>query len=200
MDRKKRLIIIQVSLLVVGIIILLITYSGNSIQKKELTSILNKDRKINDKNMEKNVFYNIEYSGVDLAGNRYILKSKKAIPNEANENLIQMEGVTSYFYFKDETTLIVKSDFGKYNNNTLDIEFKKNILAEYEKSSIQAQSARYSNSTGFLTVSDNVKVRDIQGSLVADKLIFDIKKQTLNIETFNNDRISVNVDTNEKRF
>ena len=111
-----------------------------------------------------------------------------------------MEGVTSYFYFKDETTLIVKSDFGKYNNNTLDIEFKKNILAEYEKSSIQAQSARYSNSTGFLTVSDNVKVRDIQGSLVADKLIFDIKKQTLNIETFNNDRISVNVDTNEKRF
>ena len=110
-----------------------------------------------------------------------------------------MEGVTSYFYFKDETTLIVKSDFGKYNNNTLDIEFKK-YLSRIWKSSIQAQSARYSNSTGFLTVSDNVKVRDIQGSLVADKLIFDIKKQTLNIETFNNDRISVNVDTNEKRF
>ena len=62
MDRKKRLIIIQVSLLVVGIIILLITYSGNSNQKKELTSILNKDRKINEKNIEKNVFYNIEYS------------------------------------------------------------------------------------------------------------------------------------------
>ena len=58
----------------------MITYSGNSNQK-ELTSILNKDRKINEK-IEKNVFYNIYTE--DLAYNRYIQKSV-AIPNEANK-------------------------------------------------------------------------------------------------------------------
>ena len=33
---------------------------------------------INIKN-EDDIFYNIEYSGLDLVGNRYILKSKEAI-------------------------------------------------------------------------------------------------------------------------
>ena len=55
-------------------------------------------------------------------------------------------------------------------------------------------------SQGFLKITDDVIVNDIQGDLVADKLLFDIKSQTLKIETFNDNRISVNVDTDEKRF
>ena len=111
-----------------------------------------------------------------------------------------MTGVTARFFFKDGTILKIISDFGEYNNNTLDINFKSNIKAEYGKSTLQAQYAEYSNSKGFLTISDNVIVNDIQGNLIADKLLFDIKSQTLKIETFNEDRISVNVDTDEKRF
>ena len=65
---------------------------------------------------------------------------------------------------------------------------------------MEAEYAEYSNSKGFLTVSDTVKVNDIQGSLLADKLLFDVKNQTLKIETFNDKRINVNVDTDEKRF
>ena len=34
-----------------------------------------------------------------------------------------------------------------------------------------------SNSQGFLTFTDNVIVNDLQGNLVADKLLFDIKSQ-----------------------
>ena len=198
LDRKKKLILIQFGLLVLGIMAILITYSGNdNTQKEDVISLKSKEK---IENPEGNAFYNIEYSGIDLAGNRYIIKSKKAIPKELNENFIQMEGVTSFFYFKDGTVLKINSDFGEYNNNTLDIEFKKNIKAEYEKSTIEAQSAKYSNSVGYLTVSENVKINDIQGNLLADKLVFDVKKQTLKIETFNNNRINVNVDTDEKRF
>ena len=201
MDRKKKLKSIQLGLLIVGTLILLITYSGYiNTQKKEFVSIKSDKKFEKSKNDTGNTFYNIEYSGIDLAGNRYIIKSRKAVPNKLNESLIQMEGVTSFFYFKDGTILKISSEFGRYNNNTLDIEFEKDIKAKYEKSTIEAQSAIYSNSKGFLTVSDEVKVNDIQGSLYADKLVFDIKKQTLKIETLNNDRISVNVDTDEKRF
>ena len=100
----------------------------------------------------------------------------------------------------DVEIMKIKSDYGEYNNITLDINFKSNIVAEYEESTLKAQYAEYSNSQGFLAVSDNVIVNDIQGNLVADKLLFDIKSQTLKIETFNDERISVNVDTDEKRF
>ena len=72
-----------------------------------------------------NLFYNIEYTGIDLAGNRYIIKSDKAESNLSNENLIDMSNVTAIFYFKDETVLKIKSDYGVYNNKNLDIKFKK---------------------------------------------------------------------------
>ena len=207
MERKKKIRIIQLCLLLIGIITLFVTYSDkiNFKNKDLLTRELNKEVENNmladkESDIEGNVFYNIEYSGLDLAGNRYIIKSNSAINNKLDSDLIDMTGVTATFYFKDGSILKIKSDFGEYNNNTLDINFKSNIIAEYGESTLKAQYAEYSNSKGFLTITDNVIVNDIQGNLVADKLLFDIKSQTLKIETFNDDRISVNVDTDEKRF
>tara|TARA_B100000963_G_scaffold158750_1_gene138143 strand:+ start:1006 stop:1623 length:618 start_codon:yes stop_codon:yes gene_type:complete len=205
MERKKRLKIIQFCLLSIGIITLIFTYSDKiNFNKKLISKEFKKEieNKIIDKNedIEGNVFYNIEYSGLDLAGNRYILSSKSAINNPLNEDMIDMTGVTATFYFKDGTILKIESEFGEYNNNTLDINFKSNIKAEYEESILKAQYAEYSNSKGFLKITDDVIVNDIQGNLTADKLLFDIKSQTLKIETFNENKISVNVDTDEKRF
>ena len=206
MDRKKKLRIVQLCLISIGILTLIFTYSDKiNLKKKSSTAQELKkeidDNMINNKeNANGNVFYNIEYSGLDLAGNRYILKSKSAINNSLDSNLIDMTGVTAVFYFKDGTILKIKSNFGEYNNSTLDINFKSDIKAEYGESTLEAQYAEYSNSQGFLTVTDNVIVNDIQGNLIADKLLFDIKSQILEIETFNDKRIRVNVDTNEKRF
>tara|TARA_B100000900_G_scaffold233854_1_gene198538 strand:+ start:311 stop:928 length:618 start_codon:yes stop_codon:yes gene_type:complete len=205
MERKKKLRIIQICLLSVGLLFLIFTYSDKinfnekSINQELKTESENKIIEKNE-NAEGNIFYNIEYSGLDLAGNRYILKSKSAINNQLNEDMIDMTGVTATFYFKDGTILKIESEFGEYNNNTLDINFRSNIKAEYENSILKAQYAEYSNSKGFLKITDNVIVNDIQGNLTADKLLFDIKSQTLKIETFNENKISVNVDTDEKRF
>ena len=206
MDRKKKLKIVQLCLIFIGILALVFTYSDKINLKKKSSSTQELKKEIDDnmtnnkENAKGNVFYNIEYSGLDLAGNRYILKSKSAINNSLDSDLIDMTGVTAVFYFKDGTVLKIKSNFGEYNNNTLDINFKSDIKAEYGESTLEAQYAEYSNSRGFLTVTDNVIVNDIQGNLVADKLLFDIKSQILEIETFNDKRISVNVDTDEKRF
>lgn len=206
MDRKKKLRIVQLCLISIGILTLIFTYSDKiNLKKKsstaqELKKEIDENMVNNIENANGNVFYNIEYSGLDLAGNRYILKSKSAINNSLDSDLIDMTGVTAVFYFKDGTILKIKSNFGEYNNSTLDINFKSDIKAEYGESTLEAQYAEYSNSQGFLTVTDNVIVNDVQGNLVADKLLFDIKSQILEIETFNDKRIRVNVDTDEKRF
>ena len=204
-SRKKKLLSIQLGLLFIGLLFFLFTYEININQKEILT--LENQKKIQENfdnkdqtKTEGNVFYNIEYSGLDLAGNRYILKAKSAVSKNSNENLIEMTGVNATFYFKDETILKIKSDFGEYNNSTLDIKFQKNIKAEYEKTSLEAQFAEYSNSEGFLNISDDVKINDIQGNLFADKLSFNVKNKMLKIKTFNEDRINVNVNTDEKRF
>mgnify|MGYP001300805813 FL=1 len=204
-SRKKKLLSIQLGLLFIGLLFFFFTYKINMNQKEILT--LENQKKVlesfdnkNQTQNEGNVFYNIEYSGLDLAGNRYILKAKSAVSKSTNENLIEMSGVNATFYFKDDTILKIKSDFGEYNNSTLDIKFQKNIEAEYEKTTLEAQYAEYSNSGGFLNISDDVKINDIQGNLFADKLSFNVKDKMLEIKTFNDDRINVNVNTDEKRF
>ena len=198
-DRKKKLRIIQISLLILGIIIIFFTYG----EKNKFSNEKNKLFKFTEKNIEKklkdtseedlNTFYNIEYSGLDLSGNRYILKSEKAISSNKNSEIIDMTGVKAFFYFKDDTILTVSSDHAIYNNKTLDMLFNKNIIAIYENSKLTADKADYSNTLGLLTISDKVKVIDYRGSLDADKLTFDLNNQTLNVASYNNDSINADI-------
>lgn len=198
-NRKKKLRIIQISLLILGIIIIFFTY----VEKNKFSDEKNKLFKFTEKNIEKNskdtseedlnTFYNIEYSGLDLSGNRYILKSEKAISSNKNSELIDMTGVKAFFYFKDDTILTVSSDHAIYNNKTLDMLFNKNIIAIYENSKLTADKADYSNTLGLLTISDKVKVIDYRGSLDADKLTFDLNNQTLDVASYNNDSINANI-------
>ena len=45
------------------------------------------------------IFYNIEYSGLDLAGNRYILNLKKLKIIKINEEIVNMKFVDANFLF-----------------------------------------------------------------------------------------------------
>ena len=207
MERKKKLRIIQLSLLFLGLCIILFTYSENKnkVQKKEIIQKttkekINKELKGENQNDEANVFYNISYSGIDLSGNRYVLKSKIAKTRLENDEIIDMTEVEAVFYFKDNTKLNVSSKFGQYNNKTLDMSFKKNVKANYQKSVLFAEAAEYSNSKSLLTISDKVRVIDTRGNLKADKLLFDLKNQTLNISSVKSNNINAKVNLVEKRF
>ena len=196
-ERKKKLIIIQISLLVVGSLIILFTYSDLNVSDKEkiITSETQKriDEQLKNDSQDGDIFFNIEYSGLDLAGNRFILKSKEASNKKANEEIVSMKFVEAFFYFKDGTVLKIKSDSGVYNNKTLDMKFDGNVIAKYEGSELFAQKAEYSNSKSFLMISNNVKVKDYRGTMFADKLFFDIKKQTLNIASFEDKKVNTNI-------
>jgi len=196
-DRKKKIKIIQLSLLVIGSLVLFFTYANKSDSPKE--EIVSKEIQERIKNQNTNlpensdIFYNIEYSGLDLTGNRYILKSKEAFNDKNNQEIVQMKFVEAFFYFKDDTVLEVKSDYGIYNNKTLNMNFKKNVKATYEGSELFAQEAEYSNVESFLTIADQVRVNDSKGTVFADKLLFDIKKKKLNIASFNDNKINANI-------
>ena len=194
MERQKKLRLFQAILLIVGIIIIFITYTdkglflNKKINQKATPLIENKTT-----DQKENIFYNIEYSGLDLAGNRYIIKSKEATTNASNQEIVNMKFVESFFYFKDDTVLKVKSDYGTYNNKTLDMFFNSNVKANYQNSVLFAENAEYSNSENFLSISGKVKIEDFKGTMFADKLLFDIKKNKLNITSFNDHKINANL-------
>ena len=196
-DRKKKLLLIQLTLFTLGVIIIIYTYFDKKQFEEQIISPENQRNIISKLNVEENsegdIFYNIKYSGIDLAGNRYILTSKEAINNKTNHDLVNMKFIEVNFYFKDETFLKVISDEGVYNNKTLDMIFEKNVKAFYEGTELYADKANYSNLKSFLIVTDNVIVVDHRGNLTADKLLFDIKKQSLNIISFNNNKINAKI-------
>ncbi|MDC0511586.1 LPS export ABC transporter periplasmic protein LptC [Pelagibacteraceae bacterium] len=196
-ERKKKLRLIQVSLLLMGFLIIFFTYYGKNFLPNE--NIIKKEtqekvkRQIAKQSESGDVFFNIEYSGIDLAGNRYILKSKEAYNDKNNKEIVNMKSVKATFYFKDDSTLMVSSQSGIYNNKTLDMSFKRDVKAFYDGSELYAQKAEYSNKKGFLTILGEVKIVDDKGTIVADKLLFDIKNQTLDIASIKKNKINANI-------
>ena len=195
-ERKKKLRVTQIILLFLGVLIIFFSYGKNERSVKEVIipdETRDKIKKqLADQSQQGDTFFNIEYSGLDLAGNRFVLKSAEAT-NPTDEKLVYMKLVEAIFYFKDNTILYVKSKDGIYNNSTLDMKFSNNVEAKYEGSELFAQEAEYSNSKSYLTISKNVKIKDFRGTMVADQLLFDIKKQTLNVSSYNEGKVNANL-------
>ena len=201
--RKKKLRIIQSSLLIVGLLIIFFTYyNKNQPYQEQIISKATQEKMkkqlLKESTSEGDVFYNIEYSGLDLAGNRYNLKSKEAY-NSKIKNVVNMKFVEGIFYFKNDTILYIWSDKAVYNNITLDISFTENVVANYGDSELFADKADFSNSQGFLTISNNVRIKDDKGTMRADKLFFDVKKQTLDVASFNENKINTNINIKWKK-
>ena len=199
MNRKKKIKSIQAGLIFTGLILFFLIYSNKKEDESGLNSVkLIPKNELNEK-LDKgeandgDVFYNIEYSGFDLAGNRYILKAKEALSNQQEKNYVKMKYVEAFFYFKDDTILKVFSEKGVYNNKSLDMVFSKNVLANYEGSSLTSQKAEYSNSKNFLRISEKVSLEDPRGNFYADELYFDLKNQTLNMNSNDNNKINLNL-------
>ena len=200
-DRKKKLRLIQFFLLFFGLLIIYLTYYNKEISNTDLVDSKQVKEILEDEDKDdENLFFNIEYTGLDLRGNRYLLKSKKARLDEEKPEIVYMDDVHAIFYFKDNTILYIWSDKGIYNNKNFDMEFSKNVKAEYMDSKLFAEKANYSNTENYLSIYENVRIDDIRGNLIADKLLFDIKKQNLAISSFNDGKINANVKLNEKKF
>ena len=197
--RKKKIRIIQFFLLTLGVLITYFTYYNKDSTDKDIISSKSIKESIPEKE-NKDVFFNIEYTGLDLNGNRYLLKSKEAQLDESKPEIVYMKDVSATFYFKDNTVLYVWSDEGIYNNKNFDMKFDKKVKAEYMNSKLFAEKAHYSNTENFLSIYENVRIKDIRGNLIADKLLFDINKQNLAITSFNDGKINANVKLDEKRF
>jgi len=198
MNRKKKLRFTQISFLLLGLIVIAITFlsknhsNNEAIISKNLQKEINK-KLVNKNDQNKNKFYNVNYSGLDLEGNRYTIKSKEATNSDLNPNIVVMNNITATFYFKDSTKLKVLSRKGEYNNKSLDIKFDGEVKAFYEDGKLSAEKAEFSNSQSFLTVSEKVKIIDQKGTVIADKMIFDLNTKKLNITSEQNNLIKSNI-------
>ena len=115
--RKTKLLALQILLFIIAVILIYLTYykKNDSISQNLLKDDTLKQTKTTD---DENFFEDVQYRGVDLNGNRYLIESETARFNSKKPDDIFMSKMVGYFYFKDGSVLRIESDNGKYNNQS----------------------------------------------------------------------------------
>jgi hypothetical protein len=185
-SRKKNLFLIQLTIFFVAIALLYNTYRDKSKETENFVKIEA------ETNLNTNSFTDIEYSGFDLTGNRYVLKAIKANFKTETPELVNMEKVNAKFYLKDGSILRVISEEGLYNNVTLDMNFRKNVKADYLTHILFSDSLSYSSSSAKLIATGNVHGESIEkGEFIADNVEYDLVEKTLNFSMFGKERVNL---------
>ena len=139
------------------------------------------------------MFEDVEYKGIDSAGNRFSIESERAEFEIDNPNMIKMTKMIAYFFFKDGTALKIIGDYGTYNNILHDMTFRENIIAEYENNYLYANNLDYFNSKRKLNIFGEITGDSNVGNIMADKLSIDLDKEKLDISMFDEEKIKVKI-------
>ena len=183
-SRKKKIILIQITIFLVATLILYNTYRDKNVV--EILKIEVQD------DAEANNFTNIVYSGFDLNGNRYVLKAADGNFKTENPENINMKSVVANFYLDNGAILKVISDTGFYNNITLDMRFEENVKTTYLTNTIFSDELVYSNSSAKLIVSGNVNGKSVEkGEFFADSVEYNLTSKTLDFSMFDNKQVNV---------
>ena len=194
--RKRKLLIIQLILFFIACVFIYFTYYyDKNIPQKQSKVIENSKslEKTENEASDTNKFKDVTYKGLDLNGNRYEIFASEADFKIDNPELINMKIMSAKFYFKDGTVLLVKGDWGIYNNITNDMKFRDNIEAKYQENFVYADNLDYLNSKNLLNIYKNVRTESPEGNIVADNLKFDLLDKTLDISMFSNEQVNVKI-------
>jgi len=186
---------IQITLLLLAFLLIFFTYFLN-LKKKQTSTNLDQIKTIEpdrEKKKTANTFVDVQYSGLDRNGNRFIITSKYADFETDRSNIIRMEEVLCIFYFKDQTSMTVQSSYGIYNNVTDDMEFTENVKMNYLENVLFAEKANFFNVKNELLIEGNVKTKSPEGELQADKLDFNLDSKKLKISMYNDKKVNIKV-------
>ena len=187
---------LQSGIFLIAIALIFATYYDKD--KKTVTnSKINESAQLSenkkDAENESTIFYNLEYKGFDLNGNRYSITSKEAETNLEQKDLVYMRGVKTTFYFKNGEVLEIWSDNGVYNSENFDMNFSDNVKAKYLDSELYSNNASYTNASNILIVSGNVEIYDKKGKIFAEELNLDIANKKLNFTALANEKVNASL-------
>jgi len=185
---------IQLSLILIGTILILMTYflypkiSKKDVAKQTDTEI---QKKIIGETEGAGYFENLEYKGFYNINNPFLVKSKEAVILEKEPDLVHITSMKVIIEMKDGRVITITSDKGIYNKLTYDCFFRDNVKATDGKTVLNSENIDLLASSDIAEVYNNVVLRSDNGSLIADKIEYDFEKKYYKISMFNNEKVKV---------
>ena len=162
------------------IFFLMIAYFFHLKSKKEVQST-KESIELNEEVKNSNIIQNIRHVSKDMEGNEYIIEAVQGEIDLTNSEIMFLENVTATIKPIDTSHIIITSDFGKYNIQTYDSNFSKNVIINYLNNKITAEYLDFSINNNLMTISENVIYTNDENILKADIAEMDIKTKDTKI-------------------
>jgi len=162
------------------IFFLMIAYFFHLKSKKEVKST-KESIELKEEVKNSNIIKNIRHVSKDMEGNEYIIEAAQGEIDLTNSEIMFLENVTATIKPIDTSHIIITSDFGKYNIQTYDSNFSKNVIINYLNNKITAEYLDFSINNNLMTISENVIYTNDENILKADIAEMDIKTKDTKI-------------------
>ncbi len=155
----------------------------------EKNLVQNQNLEIKEDNFtNSNIIKDIKYSSKDLKGNEYIILSKEGEIDLNNNDIIFLKKVTAFIKMsKNNETITIVSDFGKYNTTNYDTIFSKNVKINYLNNQITSDYLDFSMIKNILIISKNVVYTNPENILKADIIELNTITKDTKISMYNSE-------------
>ena len=167
------------------IFFLVIAYFFHLESKKENLSI-KEDIKLKEEVKNSNIIKNIKHVSKDVEGNEYVIEAIQGEIDLTNSEIMFLEDVTATIKPINDSHILITSDFGKYNIQTYESNFSKNVIIKYLNNKITAEYLDISLTNNLMIISENVIYTNDENILKADIAEMDIKTKDTKIFMYKN--------------
>ena len=147
-------------------------------------------KEIEEKNSSGNIVKDIIYKSEDEKGNIYTIKSEYGEFDSENSDIILMTKVSAVIKLSEGSAMLY-SDNAKYNIVNNNTNFYNNVILDYLNHKVNADNIDVFFRDSKLEAYNNLVYRNLDLSLIADKIEVDLKKNNSKIYMFNNDKVKI---------
>ena len=156
-------------------IFLIISFFINLKYFKKTNLERNADTKISqDINSGESLIEDLKYLSTDKEGNKYKIEAEKGNIDKNNPDIIFLENVKAIILLQNSETILIESNYAKYNTKSYDTLFNNSVLVDYGDHILKSEFLDLSFENNLVSVYDNVRYLSGISSLRADKAEIDI--------------------------
>ena len=169
------------------VLIVIIFFSFYYVYFKKNSKIIFKNKSVleTNKNDSANYIDEVNYVSLDSKGNKYQITAVQAEIDMDNPDVMFLREIIAYIFVKDSDTIIITSNFGKYNSKNYDTIFSKNVIVVYPGHKITGEYLDFSFLRNLGTISTDVIYVGDKTKLFADRIEMNIT--TKDTKIFMND-------------
>ena len=189
MTANKR--IVQLSLISIGLFLILATYFfyPRFLKEEAVEDDMIKADTADSK--ERNTFINVEYNGFYGNNKPYKVKAEKAYILIKEPDVVYMTNMHVTLYMDDGRSVIITSDYGRYDKVSYNCFFENNVKAIDGTTTVFAENIDLLATENSATVYNNVFVINDNDSLRADKIYYDFETKYYQISMFNDKKVKI---------